>query len=155
MKMKTIQESRQLIIEASKEGWHVLREALEQNANREIVEVEFEVIYDELGHDMILQARVNAVAPETYFLQTWLQDIHSGIWIPEYHPWVAGVVEYSASQKITSALCGLFDSKWRREDSGEKYEALAWGYVEHQGAVTQFGPFVKEFVYPVAGNGSG
>ena len=146
--MRSLRETRQLINEASRKGWAALKAELERNANREIVKVYFEVIYDELGHDMIRQARVKVDAPDTYHLQVWVQDIHPGIWIPELRPWVSSAVEFNPSQKIDSALCGLFDSKWRPEDSGQSYDALVWGYVEQGGEVVQFGPFEKEFIYP-------
>jgi hypothetical protein len=146
--MRTVQETRRLINEAAKEDWSLLKSELAKDANQEIVKVNFEVIYDKLGHDIILQAEVKVLTPGDSLLQVWLQDIHPGIWIPEYRPWVSSVVEFEASQKVESALCGLIDSKWRPEDSGQRYDALLWGYVQHNGNVLQFGPFEKELTYP-------
>lgn len=120
----------------------------EHHANREVVEVLFDVEYDALGHDMILQARLKTVEPETYLLQVWLKDKHPSIWLPELRPYVTSAVEFDASQQVTSAMCELFDSKWRREGSGQRYVAPLWGYVQQQGNPVQFSPFEKEFVYP-------
>ena len=90
------------------------------------------------------------IVPDTYLLQVWLKDVHTGIWIPELHPWVLSGIEFKAESKVSSALCGLVDHKWRKEDGGAKYEALISGFIMQNGAVSRFGPVVQQFIYPVA-----
>ena len=141
-------QTHERIISASKSGWNDLLQELENNANREIVTVTWDVTYKELGHDIMVYYNVKTTEPETYLLQIWAKDQHSGFWIPEYQPWVASVVEFEPTSKVTACKGGVIDSKWRKEDVGEKYVALLWGYVLQKESVIQFGPFKKDFTYP-------
>jgi hypothetical protein len=148
MSLPNVKQVRERIVDASKSGWDSLREELERNANRDIVTVTWDVTYDPLGHDIIVHYEANVAEPETYLLQIWAMDQHPGIYIPEYRPWVASVVEFTPADQVTGCKGGVLDSKWSKEDAGEKYVALVWGYVHQRDSVVQFGPFEKEFVYP-------
>jgi hypothetical protein len=146
--MKTLMEQRAQIQAAARSGWESLLTALEKNANRNIVDVAWDVTYDELGHDIIIESRLKVRAVDTWLLQIWLKDLHPGTWIPELLPWVSGVIEFEPDQRVTKAHCAVFDSKWRTEDAGVEYHAVHWGFVDQGGNAVQFGPFVKKFVFP-------
>jgi len=109
---------------------------------------DWSVTYEELGHDIIIDARLTAVDPSIALLQVFLQDSHPGVWIPEFRPWVLSGVEFQPSQNVKATMARLIDSKWRKEDTGEKYNAYLWGYVQAGAKVLQFGPHEKEFIYP-------
>lgn len=143
----TFKKQHERIAYASKTGWDKFRAQLTSEAKNELVKVEWDVIYHELGHDIIIEAFVKVVDSDDILLQVWLQDTHPGIWIPEFRPWVSSVVEFMPEQNIKKAHIGLFDSKWRKEDVGEIYHALLWGYLNHAGEVASFA-FEKEFKYP-------
>jgi len=137
----------ELIAKASATGWEAFRSRLIVEATNDLVKAEWSVTYDELGHDIIIEARIGVAQPKDALLQVWLKDQHSGMWIPEYRPWVASVVEFTPDQAIKETRVGLFDSKWREEDVGETYHALLWGYLNHEGDVASFA-FQEEFKYP-------
>jgi hypothetical protein len=145
--LPNIQDTRQKIANASRHGWDKLNRDIESGANNDLVDVEWDVIYDELGHDIILQAKIKVRTAEDVLLQIWLEDQHPGIGIPEFRPWVASVVEFKLEQQVREALVGLFDSKWRTEDVGETYDAMLWGYLMHNGTVESFA-FKRKFKYP-------
>jgi hypothetical protein len=132
---------------SSRSGWAEFRQQLATSARNELVHLEWDVAYDELGHDILIQASVKVRDPADAILQLWLKDQHPGIWIPELRPWVASVVEFAPDQEVRKALVGLIDSKWRKEDTGETYTAIVWGYVRHGGAVETFSES-KSFVFP-------
>jgi len=132
----------------SETSWQSFKDELTRNATPNIVKVDFRVTYDELEHDVALEADVTTTAPNCFLLQVFLKDIHTGIWIPELHPWELSAVEFKPQSEVTHALCGLFDHKWGPKDSGAVYEALVWGYVSQSGLVAQFGPITQQFVYP-------
>ena len=142
-----IMQQHELIARASATGWEAFRAELLREASNQQVVAHWDVRYDELGHDIIIEARVQVIRPEDVLLQVWLKDEHPGIWIPEFRPWVTSVVEFAPDQEIKAANVWLFDSKWSREDAGETYNALLWGYVNHVGEVEKFA-FQKEFTYP-------
>lgn len=143
----SVEQARKEMIEASKAGWGPYRERLHSNADDNVVKVEWKVDYEPLGHDMILEAKIKVAESEDSLLQVWLQDLHPGFWIPEFRPWVASVVEFTAEQDVKYTHVGLFDSKWQKEDAGETYFADLWGYVLRQGEVKKFA-YAEEFVYP-------
>lgn len=140
-------KTHQQIAHASRAGWDGLIKEITDGANNGLVDVDWDVTYDQPGHDIILRANVKVKSPEDALLQVWLQDQHPGIWIPALRPWVASVVEFTADQKVTKALVGLMDSKWRKEDKGQTYTALLWGYLAHGTNVESFA-FNKDFTYP-------
>lgn len=148
--MKTFDEIQKELVKAteSEESWAAFKSELGKGAAADSVKVDFEVTYNELTHGIELRAEVSTLTPNTYLLQIWLQDIHTGFWIPELHPFNVSVVELEAGSRVTTALCGLVDHKWRADDSGSKYEALVWGYVEQDGTPILFGPYSETFVYP-------
>lgn len=131
---------------ASKEGWETLRVS-EGEIRNDLVTVKWEVDYDELGHDIAIQAKVSLKNPKDNLLQIWLCDLHPGIWIPELRPWVSSVVEFAPEQKVKFAKVGLVDSKWRPEDRGQTYLARLWGYFETAAGIKKFS-LEKEFIYP-------
>lgn len=133
--------------QTSAQGWEQFNAALITDARNDLVLVEWGVDYDKLGHDIIIHAKVKVVDHGDALLQAWLKDQHPGIWIPEFRPWVASVVEFSAEDNIRNVQIGLYDSKWRKEDANETYTALLWGYLMHNGVVEKFA-FTKSFVYP-------
>jgi hypothetical protein len=148
--METYAEVKRTIVQVtrSQDSWNAFKEELISNATDDIVKTDFRITYDELGHDMILEAQVTTTAPDCYLLQIFLQDVATGIWIPELQPFELSAVEFAPESKVTTALCGLVDSKWRADDSGAVYDALLWGYASQAGSPVQFGPFTKQFVYP-------
>jgi len=148
--MQTYAHVRRQIVEAtkSKDSWNSFKEELARTRTDGIVKIDFRVTYEELGHDIILVAEVTTTEPDCYLLQIFLQDIATGIWIPELQPWELSAVEFSPQNKVTTAICGLVDSKWRPDDSGAEYEAILWGFVSQAGAPVQFGPMTEHFVYP-------
>jgi hypothetical protein len=148
--MQTYSDMQNRLCEATKseETWVSFKKELRIDAVQDIVKIDFQVTYNPKSHGIELIANITAIEPNTYLLQIWLKDIHTGIWIPELHPWVLSGVEFKPENKVTSALCGLIDHKWRKEDAGAKYEALLSGYVEQNGAVVKFEPIIKQFVYP-------
>jgi len=145
--MITLMQQHELIAKASAMGWEAFRSQLIKEASNDLVKADWSVKYDELGHGIIIEARIGVVHAKDVLLQVWLKDEHPGIWIPEYRPWVASVVEFKPEQAIKESHVGLFDSKWRAEDVGETYHALLWGYLDHEGVISSFA-FQKEFKYP-------
>lgn len=137
------------IVKAAREGWEERRRDLLARARNDLVAVDWNVEYEPLGHDILIIGTVKVLEVNDFLLQVWLKDMHPGIWIPEFRPWVASVSEYEPAQRIRSARVGLFDSKWRKEDEGETYYALFWGYFDHGGAIESFA-LEKKFVYPVS-----
>jgi hypothetical protein len=135
------------IVRGSVAGWEEFRRSLQEGARNDLVDVQWDVTYEPLGHDMILQAAVKTLAADDVLLQLWLKDQHPGIWIPEFRPWVASVVEFEPAQQVRAAKVGLIDSKWRPEDTGATYTALAWGYFRHEGTTQHFA-LERSFVYP-------
>lgn len=103
-----------------------------------LVNVQWSVTYDELGHDMHSVADVSLVHASDALLQVWLKNAAGGIWIPEMQPWEISVVEFKPQQAITSAKVGLLDSKWTSEDIGRTYHYQLWGYLVHAGKVESF-----------------
>jgi hypothetical protein len=146
--MKTLAETQRDIRTGSRSGWPTFLESLEANTTPNLVDVAWEVVYDPLGHDVIVDAKVATLPAEAWLLQVWVMVVHPGFWIPQFRPWVSSVVEFDAKQRTRKAHCGLFDSKWRPEDVGVEYQAVTWGYVEQDGEPVQFGPFVKMFIFP-------
>jgi hypothetical protein len=135
------------ITRASKDGWGQFVQALQTDADNSIVAAKLQVTYEPLGHDIVLDASVSVAAPEDVILQVWLKDLHPGIWIPEFRPWIASVVEFSPIQAIKQVHLGLIDSKWRKEDAGVTYHALLWGYVQRDGSTLKFA-LEQDFVFP-------
>lgn len=116
-------------------------------AQNDLVKTQWNVTYDQLGHDMISVADVSVVNASDGLLQVWLLNAASGIWIPELQPWEISVVEFKPDQKIASTKLGLLDSKWTGDDIGRKYHYRLWGYVLHKGKAELFS-FEKWAVYP-------
>ena len=131
-----------------KEFWIDYLKDLDVNANRDIVALTWAVDYDDVTHDILVHYEVSVSEPDTYLLQIWVMDQADGLWIPELQPRETCVVEFSPADGITKCKGGLFDHKWRPEDSGRKYFAYVWGYVIQSGKVVQFGPYQQEFIYP-------
>ena len=148
--MQTCAELQDRLMEATKSesNWLDFKEELRKGAVQDIVKVDFQVTYNPKSHAIEIIGDVTVISPNTYLLQIWLKDIHLAVWIPEIHPWVLSGVEFRRENKVTSALGGLIDHKWRKEDVGAEYEALLHGYAEQDGAVVKFGPFIKRFTYP-------
>jgi hypothetical protein len=138
---------RRKIVSASSREWHQLNAELRAHAKNDLVVVDWDVEYDQLGHDILIHAKVKVANKDDALLQVWLMDQHPGIWIPEYRPWVSSVVEFEVAENTKRAHVGLFDSKWHIEDTNAEYLALLWGYVQHNGAVEKFS-FEKRFTYP-------
>lgn len=143
----TLKKQQTRIVKASRAGWPKFVKELKTKANNKLVKADWKVTYDELGHDILIDAQVSVVDPKDCLLQVWLQDLHPGVWIPENRPWVASAVEFNRNQGIQTVKLGLFDSKWRPEDVGQTYRALLWGYLQHGATVESF-TFDAEFVYP-------
>lgn len=148
--MPSVAETRKALGQAAKTGWEAFNAALLAGNDNTLVDATWSVEYDALGNDIILQAKIAVKDSADVLLQVWLMDEHPGIWIPQYRPWVASVVEFDPSEGQKTAHVGLFDSKWRAEDQGETYGAFLWGWVMHKGKPKRFG-FEKEFVYPGGG----
>lgn len=142
-----IMQQHELIAHASAIGWDTFRSRLLNEASNEFVKADWDVKYDRLGHDIIIEACVKVAETKDSLIQVWLKDEHPGIWIPEFRPWVASVVEFRPDQETKETHIGLFDSKWREEDVGETYYALLWGFLSHGGDDASFA-FQKEFKYP-------
>lgn len=140
-------EERKALRDAAASGWAEFNARILSGTRNDLVHAEWSVGYDPLGHDVVLEAKVAVSYSSDSLLQVWLMDQHSGIWIPEYRPWVSSVVEYTREQAQKSTHVGLFDSKWRDEDKGETYNALLWGWVAHKDDVKKFA-FSEEFQYP-------
>lgn len=108
------------------------------SANNNLVKVIWDVVYDPVGHDVIIDAKIKIASGSDDLLQVWLKNGSSDIGIPELLPWVASVVEFAEDQHVKEAHLGLLDSKWRPEDAGAEYIAQVFGYVMHDGKVESF-----------------
>ena len=142
-----VQRERARIARGSAEGWEAFSAELLADAQNDLVNAVWEVTHDEMAHDIVIQGLVKVENEDDALLQVWLGAIHPGIWIPEYRPYVISVVEFYREQNVQSTKVGLFDSKWRKEDLGQKFKAMLWGYLEHDGGVASFA-FEKDFTYP-------
>lgn len=131
----------------ARDGWDAFAAKRRARALDDLVVPKWSVTYDKLGHDMIVEARVNVAKQADSLLQVWLTVQHPGIWIPELRPWVSSVVEFDPAEKRKSAHVGLFDSKWRPEDAGQTYNAALWGYALRGGKAQPF-HYEQSFVYP-------
>lgn len=114
------------------------RRELQASANNNLVKVVWDVTYDPVGHDIIIEAKIKIASSSDDLLQVWLKNGSSGIGIPELLPWVASVAEFTEDQHVKEAHLGLLDSKWRPEDAGAEYIAEVFGYVMHDGKVEGF-----------------
>jgi hypothetical protein len=122
-------------------------EGIASQSRNDLVAVQWDVIYDDLGHDMLSVAEVTMVNTGDILLQIWLRNAADGIWIPERQPWVNSVLEFKPDQLLSSAKIGLLDSKWTKDDIGRKYIFHLWGYFMHDGKIESFS-FEKLAVYP-------
>ena len=147
LSIPSIAETRKAMAEAAKGGWNIFNDALMADTDNSLVKVDWEVIYDPLGRDIILDAKVAVADSADSLLQVWLMDEHPGFWIPEIRPWVSAVVEFDPKEGQQTAHLGLFDSKWTKEDAGATYVAFLWGYVLHEGTPTRFA-YQQDFTYP-------
>jgi hypothetical protein len=125
----------------------IFRNPRPSNPENDYVEVEWDVRYVEITHDIVISARVQVVRPGTSILQVWLEDRDSSIAIPQLIRWVGGVAEFSKDQRVQTAKVGLFDSKWDQKDAGARYFADLWGFLESPQGVVGFS-FRREFEYP-------
>jgi hypothetical protein len=141
------QEQARIAAAASSGSWANLNAVLMAGARNDLVSVDWDVVYDKIGHDIIIEARIKLIEVTDRLLQVWLKDHHEGMWIPEILPWVSSVVEFSPADNITTTHVALLDSKWRPEDAGAAYKALLWGYIQHKGAVEHFA-FENDLIYP-------
>ncbi|GAN34237.1 MAG: hypothetical protein UZ01_03083 [Candidatus Brocadia sinica] len=142
-----LKQQRNRIVNASRTGWATMNKEIEAASKNDLVDVIWDVYYDELGHDIIIQAKVKVRSEGDVLLQVWLNDQLPKPWIPEFRPWVSSVSEFTPMQQVKEVLVGLIDSKWRSEDVGETYTAAIWGYILHSGVIESFA-FNKEFKYP-------
>jgi len=140
-------KTHQRIAQASGAGWGDLIKEIEEGARNDLVDVEWLVNYDQLGHDFILRVKIKVKSVEDMLLQIWFRDQHPGISTPEHRPWIASVVDFTADQKVTEALVGLIDAELSKEEICKTFTAQLWGYLEHEGKIESF-TFRKEFTYP-------
>ncbi|MEW8073818.1 MAG: hypothetical protein AB2826_25720 [Candidatus Thiodiazotropha sp.] len=116
-------------------------------SRNDLVDTQWSVEYNKVGHDMISIADVYVVNKGDALLQVWLRNAASGIWIPELQPWEISAVEFKPEQLVTSTKLGLFDSKWSGDDIGREYHYKLWGFVLHGGKVESFA-FDKWSIFP-------
>src|SRR6185503_6813020 len=93
---------------AAKNGFDALRKAIFESAVDNLVQAKWDVTYNPLGHEMILQASVKVASPD-FLLQIWMKDERPAPWIPELRPWTASVTEFDPHSITRSAKVGLFD----------------------------------------------
>ena len=70
--MMSLREQHAQIRAAARSGWDSLLTALERNSNHDIVDVAWSVIYDQLGHNIIIESRLKVMASDTWLLQVCL-----------------------------------------------------------------------------------
>jgi hypothetical protein len=111
-----------------------------------VVSVKWDVIYDKMGHDVVLRYDVRTAKPDAVLLQIRATNEHRELWPPELHPFVQGVVEFTPDAAVKQCVGGVIDSKWKEpEDKGEPFAASVHGVVSQGGKLVRFGPITKTY----------
>lgn len=112
------------------------------------VQVEWNVDYDDLEHDMEITYSITADKAGVYILQVWAINMWiGGVTFPEDIPTIRAVVEFDEADKIRTFKAGLIDGKWQQKDKDELYRAGIIGYCSVDGEVTRF-RYSREYQFP-------